>query len=715
MRKNILRYSPLVLILLAGCVGEPDVDSSVTEKVMSDGTRILRSDTARLTAPSTDAPVTIAADFLSARGVVDSIKELNVASETTEPGGVTHVRINQTANGLRVHGAYAKVAVSEHGEVIQVIERLARVTGKIAQARAREEDALKAAMTQIGYGQVPARARVQGNRTDFAATEELYREPTVERVAFLGEDGALRAGFLVETWSKRENQLDHTLVDGNGAIVSTERRTNNDSYKVFINDPSKGGQVTVNGPGAGNTESKAGWLGTGTQTTFNINGNNVKAYLDTDANNAADTGGTTVTGGNFLATADLTQAPSIAANKAVAIQNLFYMNNFMHDRLYQQGFNEAAGNFQVNNFGLGGSGNDAVNAEAQDGSGTDNANFATPADGSAPRMQMYLWTGTTPGGLVTVNGVNRGAYGSSFGAALTLTGITGPLAVYNDGTGVASDGCELSTTSLTGKVAVVDRGTCDFTVKVLNAQKAGATAVIIANNVDSNAFSAGGTNKQVKIPSGMVSLADGAALKTLAGQSAKLAKNPSPILQIDGDVDADIVYHEYGHGLTWRMIGSMSGKLAGAIGEGASDVNAFLNSSDDRIGEYAYGDPLGIRRYPYAGYPLTYSAVTGAEVHDDGEIYAGAMWRVLQNYLAAGLTSDTLYRDFVNGMNYTPAAPAFEDMRDGMLQSAAGTGRECLIWRGFAAAGIGAGADGKLSNSGALTIVESFALPATCP
>ncbi|MEO5726466.1 MAG: M36 family metallopeptidase [Byssovorax sp.] len=715
MRKNVLRYSPLVLVLLAGCVSEPDVDSSLTEKVTSDGTRILRSDTARLTAPSTDAPVTIATDFLRTRGAVASLKEINVVSETTERGGVTHVRLSQTVQGLRVHGAYARLAISEHGEVIQAVERLARPTGRIAPVQVHEQDALDVTMTQMGYSELPMQARVQGNRTDFTVTEELYREPTVERVAYLAEDGALRAGFLVETWSKRENQLDHTLVDGTGAIVSTERRTNNDSYKVFVEDPSKGAQVVVNGPGAGNAESKAGWLGTGAQTSTNISGNNVKSYLDTDANNAADTGGTAVTSGSFLASADLAQSPSVATNKAAAIQNLFFMNNFIHDKLYQHGFNEAGGNFQVNNFGLGGAGNDAVNAEAQDGSGTDNANFATPADGSAPRMQMYLWTGTTPGGLVAVNGVNRGAYGSSFGPALTLTGVTGALALYTDATGVASDACEVSTTSLTGKVAVVDRGTCDFTVKVLNAQKAGAVGVIIANNVASNPFSGGGTSKLVKIPSGMVSLADGSALKTLAGQSAKLAKNPAPVLQIDGDLDADIVYHEYGHGLTWRMIGNMSGKLAGAIGEGASDVTAFLVNGDDRIGEYSYGDPLGIRRYPYTNYPLTYSAATGAEVHNDGEVYAGAMWRVLQNYQAAGLTSEDLFGDFVDGMNYTPAAPAFEDMRDGMLQSAAGTGRECLIWKGFAASGIGVGADGKVSASGTVTIVESFALPASCP
>ena len=393
------------------------------------------------------------------------------------------------------------------------------------------------------------------------------------------------------------------------------------------------------------------------------------------------------------------------------MQNLFYLNNVAHDALYRHGFNEAAGNFQANNFGLGGTGNDPVNAEAQDGSGVDNANFSTPNDGSAPRMQMYLWSGTTPTGLVTVGAVDYGAYESSFGAALTLAGVAGPLAVM-----IPADGCTAAVTgSLAGKVALVDRGTCDFTVKVLNAQKAGAVAVIIANNVAAGAFAPGGTNRKIKIPSAMVPQADGNTLKGRLGASGTLRKNPVAPILLDGDLDADIVFHEYGHGLTWRMVGGMSGKLAGAIGEGASDVNAFLLDGDDRIGEYAYGNPLGIRRYPYADYPLTYSAVTGAEVHNDGEIYAGAMWRVLQNYLAAGLAVDDLYDDFVDGMNFTPATPAFEDMRDGMLQSAAGTGRECLIWRGFAASGIGVGADGRVSRRGTVTITQSFTVPAACP
>ncbi len=84
---------------------------------------------------------------------------------------------------------------------------------------------------------------------------------------------------------------------------------------------------------------------------------------------------------------------STTYNRNASITNLFYMNNMMHDVLYSAGFNEAAGNFQENNYGNGGLGNDYVNAEALDGGGTNNANFATPDDGSNPRMQMYLWNG----------------------------------------------------------------------------------------------------------------------------------------------------------------------------------------------------------------------------------------------------------------------------------------------------------------------------------
>jgi extracellular elastinolytic metalloproteinase len=68
-----------------------------------------------------------------------------------------------------------------------------------------------------------------------------------------------------------------------------------------------------------------------------------------------------------------------------AIVNLFYLNNMIHDYLY--GFNEPAGT-SSSNFKRGGREGDAVIANCQDGSGTNNANFATPPDGSNGRMRM---------------------------------------------------------------------------------------------------------------------------------------------------------------------------------------------------------------------------------------------------------------------------------------------------------------------------------------
>ncbi|HEX6626012.1 MAG TPA: M36 family metallopeptidase, partial [Pyrinomonadaceae bacterium] len=83
---------------------------------------------------------------------------------------------------------------------------------------------------------------------------------------------------------------------------------------------------------------------------------------------------------------------------------LFFWTNRYHDRLYELGFTEAARNFQQNNFGRnpgGGTanaiaGNDFVRAEAQDFSGTNNANFSTGSDGNPGRMQMYIWPNTSP-------------------------------------------------------------------------------------------------------------------------------------------------------------------------------------------------------------------------------------------------------------------------------------------------------------------------------
>ncbi|MBP6285422.1 MAG: M36 family metallopeptidase [Ferruginibacter sp.] len=155
----------------------------------------------------------------------------------------------------------------------------------------------------------------------------------------------------------------------------------------------------------GNATSLKWHTGTaGTDYSYS-RGNNVWAYEDrtapTNTGSQAKSANSTTALPNltFDFTPDYTQPPTQTApvpNQQFNITNLFYWNNVIHDVMYIYGFNEVTGNFQDDNQGRGGLGNDHVNAEAQDIGGTNNANFATPADGTSGRMQMYLWTLSTP-------------------------------------------------------------------------------------------------------------------------------------------------------------------------------------------------------------------------------------------------------------------------------------------------------------------------------
>ncbi|KAJ3312281.1 Fungalysin/Thermolysin Extracellular metalloproteinase 5 [Blyttiomyces sp. JEL0837] len=85
-----------------------------------------------------------------------------------------------------------------------------------------------------------------------------------------------------------------------------------------------------------------------------------------------------------------------------AVVNAFYISNMIHDLFYMYGFTEADGNFQISNTKLlangsvAGLGGDPVVVTTEDGSGTNNANFASPGDGQAGRMRMFIFDGTKP-------------------------------------------------------------------------------------------------------------------------------------------------------------------------------------------------------------------------------------------------------------------------------------------------------------------------------
>lgn len=185
------------------------------------------------------------------------------------------------------------------------------------------------------------------------------------------------------------------------------------------------------------TASPNGWIddcpgGVCTATQTQTLGNNALACLDrtAGASNVCDTAGVSALDGNgrptgnpdansrnrdFLGTAprdfestflpapqggnpeagqdsDATAA-TVAPFLRGSVTHQFYVTNWYHDKLYALGFTPAARNFQNNNFGGGGVGNDRVNVDVQDGQSVDNANFSTPADGTSGRAQMFNFTG----------------------------------------------------------------------------------------------------------------------------------------------------------------------------------------------------------------------------------------------------------------------------------------------------------------------------------
>lgn len=175
-------------------------------------------------------------------------------------------------------------------------------------------------------------------------------------------------------------------------LVNEEASICPECYEVFampLESPYYGPR-TIESNAADLVASPFGWHDTdgvpGAEFTV-TRGNNVSAYEDGNNPGYQPDGGATLDFTGFPFSEIYTGANQY---EDAAITNLFYWNNIIHDLLYHYGFDEAAGNFQENNYGNGGLGSDYVNAEAQDGSGTCNANFGTPPDGGNPTMQMYV-------------------------------------------------------------------------------------------------------------------------------------------------------------------------------------------------------------------------------------------------------------------------------------------------------------------------------------
>ena len=554
-------------------------------------------DGAPLSAPQSDSADNIARGFLRRHSDLFALPAADVTNliltNEDNDGPVNFLEYFQTIGGLKVFEGAVQVAVNKNGEVLSVREGfLASVHRMNLRPTLSEEEGLNRAFANAGrklnssFVEMRKRGDIGGSSAFANPLGPDYEDVTSElNVVRVGDKARLAWHIFAEVGPEEWYEL---LVDAH----SGELLLRHNLYviaaqgTVYIESPNAGARQLVSFVGDTVINTSFGWMGTATVTT----GNNVEAYLDTDANNSPDpNNGSGLSNGHAsAANQDFTFPFSTAVDprtqQAAVVTNLFYYNNFMHDFSYRLGFTETARNFQTNNYGRGGSGNDSVRAEAQDGSGTNNANFATPPDGSRPRMQQYLFTSPSP-----------------------------------------------------------DR---------------------------------------------------------------------------DSSIDGDVVFHEYGHGISNRLIGNgstaLSGTQSGAMGEGWSDYWAITINGDGAVGEYVMNNSAGIRRAAYTvpanSVHDSYADVGagGFQVHRDGEVWAATLWD-LRTQLGA-TTTDNLV---LNGMKFTPIRPSFLNARDGILQadqSLNGGANRCAIWTVFARHGMGVSAVG---NDGT-THVAATDLPSDC-
>ncbi|HRI49920.1 MAG TPA: M36 family metallopeptidase [Pseudomonadota bacterium] len=499
-------------------------------------------------------------------------------------------------------------------------------------------------------------------------------------------------------------------------------------------------------------------------------GNNVFAYADLaapDGFGPGDVRVTTTSAQTFDRVFDSTE--DAAATTAAAVgTHLFYVLNYMHDFFYEAGWDEISNNQQKDNFGRGGLGGDAIRAEAQDSGGTNNANASTPADGNAPRIQMYLWTPAFTRTTITAPAGMAGMLVAGAAQSSPRTyNVSADVVLVNDGSAAPTTGCAATfanAAAVAGKIALVDRGGCNFTVKIKNAQVNGAVGTIIANNAaGAGAFGPGGTDPTITIPGIGISLEDGVTLKAaLAGTVTMRLVGGRNVR--DGSIDTGIVAHEWGHTMSNRLIGNASGlsSLQGrGMGEGWSDFVAMLTTvrpEDAAVAananwngvypvgawaEWAINSPIwyeGIRRYPYSAdmskNPLTFKHIEddtalpttpapayGADGADNSEVHnTGEVWNTMLWDCYVAMLRDTARYTFeqanlrmrqylVAGLKMTPNAPTILEARDALLAAVYATDQQDfqLFWKAFARRGAGIGALGPdRSDQANSPVTESF-------
>lgn len=351
-------------------------------------------------------------------------------------GGLTTVNLVQRVGGIEVFNSDVTAAVNADNQVISVAGQFfAGVDEAPARSRmeAREstfpaEEAVARAAFDLTSQDctaedfVPAETRGEGGPYRFyeyrpgSGRQPLaFERPVrVKDVLFPLGDGQFVPGYYMELWIEHFPAFSYVMDAVDTPDVLYRRNlTSRAAFQYRVHNTGDALMRPEDGPAPGTPHPTgvpnafqaatipeklitvesllAGdpWLPSGATTS---DGNNCTAYADLNPPNglsAGDVLGQATGPQAFDYAYDHGKPASDPTNLQNSLVGMFFHVNWLHDRWYEAGFDEASGNAQKDNFGRGGLGGDPILAEGNDFSGTDNANMTTPADGASPRMQMF--------------------------------------------------------------------------------------------------------------------------------------------------------------------------------------------------------------------------------------------------------------------------------------------------------------------------------------
>ncbi|NND64250.1 MAG: T9SS type A sorting domain-containing protein [Flavobacteriaceae bacterium] len=396
-----------------------------------------------------------------AKNTKNDVEYVITSEHVSRTSGIHHIYVRQAVNGLEVYGTESSIHLNANGEIFKLndnfVPELTNNT-KSATPQLSAAGAVQAVAQQMGYNfqnlsqlkkeddseaYVFNSAGISG--VDIPVKLMYYHRPN-QSTALIWEL-SIQELDTSDWWNFRVDASSGNIIDkDNFTVYCFEDDHNHEelentnaeiveapvfytvennsilvgAYNVFpmpIETPNHGSRSIVSNP-EDLTASPYGWHdlnGAAGSETSNTSGNNCFAYDDDNNTNSGTPVNQSSAGLNFNFSFNPVYSAGTQSESA-AVTNLFYWTNIIHDVVYQYGFDEVSGNFQENNYGNGGAAGDSVNSEAQDGSGTCNANFGTPSDGGNPRMQMYV-CGSRDGDFD--NGVIIHEYGHGISNRLT--------------------------------------------------------------------------------------------------------------------------------------------------------------------------------------------------------------------------------------------------------------------------------------------------------